>query len=103
MADLFARLMTGVLGYPRFAAQGGDWGGYVVGRLAHAHPDKLVGVHLNFLPLPALVRRTGLQHPALDGAATRRTLRGTGSPDLLATDVTTFFRRLRGGRPPDDV
>ncbi len=30
MADLFARLITEVLGYPRFAAQGGDWGGYVV-------------------------------------------------------------------------
>jgi len=52
MADLLARLMTDVLGYPRFAAQGGDWGGYVVGRLAHAHADRLVGAHLNFLPLP---------------------------------------------------
>jgi pimeloyl-ACP methyl ester carboxylesterase len=52
MADLFARLMGEVLGYPRFAAQGGDWGGYIVGRLAHAHSDKLLGVHLNFLPLP---------------------------------------------------
>lgn len=39
-------------GYPRFAAQGGDWGGYVVGRLVHAHWDKLLGVHLNFLPVP---------------------------------------------------
>ena len=27
MADLFARLMTEVLGHPRFAAQGGGWGG----------------------------------------------------------------------------
>jgi microsomal epoxide hydrolase len=52
MADCFARLMTGVLGHPRFAAQGGDWGGYVVGRLAHAHADTLLGAHLNFLPLP---------------------------------------------------
>ena len=52
MADLFATLMTDVRGYPRFAAQGGDWGGYVVGRLAHAHGERLVGVHLNFLPLP---------------------------------------------------
>jgi pimeloyl-ACP methyl ester carboxylesterase len=52
MADLFARLMTEILGYPRFAAQGGDWGGYVVGRLAHAHSDRLFGIHLNFLPLP---------------------------------------------------
>jgi pimeloyl-ACP methyl ester carboxylesterase len=52
MADLFARLMTDVLGYPRFAAQGGDWGGYVVGRLAHSYGERLLGVHLNFLPLP---------------------------------------------------
>ena len=52
MADLFARLMTDVLGYPRFAAQGGDWGGYIVGRLANAHSDKLLGVHLNFLRCP---------------------------------------------------
>jgi pimeloyl-ACP methyl ester carboxylesterase len=52
MADLFARLMTEILGYSRFAAQGGDWGGYIVGRLAHAYSDKLLGVHLNFLPLP---------------------------------------------------
>jgi pimeloyl-ACP methyl ester carboxylesterase len=52
MADLFVRLMTEVLRYPRFAAQGGDWGGYVAGRLTHAHCDKLLGVHLNFLPLP---------------------------------------------------
>jgi hypothetical protein len=52
MADLFARLMTEVLGSPRFAAQGGDWGGYIVGRLAHAYSDRLLGVRLNFLPLP---------------------------------------------------
>jgi microsomal epoxide hydrolase len=51
MADLFADLMTDVLGYPRFAAQGGDWGGYVVGRLGAVHANKLVGIHLNFLPL----------------------------------------------------
>jgi pimeloyl-ACP methyl ester carboxylesterase len=52
MANLFARLMVDVLGYRRFAAQGGDWGGYIVGRLAHAHADKLLGAHLNFLPVP---------------------------------------------------
>ena len=52
MADLFARLMSDVLGYGRWAAQGGDWGGYIVGRLAHAHAGRLVGAHLNLLPLP---------------------------------------------------
>ena len=51
MGDLFAELMTDVLGYERFAAQGGDWGGYVVACLAAGHPEKLVGIHLNFLPV----------------------------------------------------
>jgi len=51
IADLFATLLTDVLGYPRFAGQGGDWGAYVVARLAHAHAERLHGIHLNFLPL----------------------------------------------------
>ena len=49
MADLFAELMTGVLGYSRFGAQGGDWGAFVASRLGHAHADKLIGIHLNLL------------------------------------------------------
>jgi pimeloyl-ACP methyl ester carboxylesterase len=44
-ADLWARLMTDVLGYERFAAGGGDWGGIVTANLAHAHADRLFGVH----------------------------------------------------------
>lgn len=51
MADCFATLMTEALGYPRFATQGGDWGASVSARLGLAHPDKTMGVHLNFLPL----------------------------------------------------
>ena len=52
MANLFVRLMVDVLGYRRFAAQGGDWGGYVAGRLVNAHSETLLGAHLNFLPVP---------------------------------------------------
>ena len=37
IADCFAELMTGVLGYERFAAQGGDWGSFVTARLGYAH------------------------------------------------------------------
>jgi microsomal epoxide hydrolase len=51
IADVFARLMTEVLGYPRFAAQGGDWGAFVTARLGYAYPDRLVGIHLNLLTL----------------------------------------------------
>jgi microsomal epoxide hydrolase len=51
MADLFALLMTDVLGYERFGAQAGDWGGYVISRLAATYSERMLGIHLNFLPL----------------------------------------------------
>lgn len=31
----------------KFAVQGGDWGGITASRLGYAHPDKLIGIHLN--------------------------------------------------------
>jgi microsomal epoxide hydrolase len=43
--------MTDVLGYSRFAAQGGDWGSFVTARLGHAYPERMIGIHLNLLPL----------------------------------------------------
>ena len=51
IADCFAALMTDVLGYRRYAAQGGDWGSFIVSLLAHAHPERMIGIHLNLLPL----------------------------------------------------
>lgn len=49
MADLFAELMTDVLGYPRFGAQGGDWGSFITARMGYAYPEKLIAIHLNLL------------------------------------------------------
>ena len=49
IADAFAELMTGVLGYPRFAAQGGDWGAFVTSRLGLMYAERLYGIHLNML------------------------------------------------------
>ena len=37
IADCVADLMTGTLGYQRFAVQGGDWGAFVAARLGYAH------------------------------------------------------------------
>ena len=51
IADCFAELMTNVLGYPRFAAQGGDWGGFITSRLGAVHADTLLGIHVNLLAL----------------------------------------------------
>ncbi len=58
IADCLAELMTGVLGYQRFGAQGGDWGSFVASRLGYAHAAHLAGIHLNLLPLrrdPAMI------------------------------------------------
>jgi pimeloyl-ACP methyl ester carboxylesterase len=51
IADLFAELMTGVLGYERFGAQGGDWGSFVTARLGYTHAERMIGIHLNLLPV----------------------------------------------------
>lgn len=40
--------LMGRLGYRRFGAQGGDWGGHVSTLLGANHPDRLLGVHVNF-------------------------------------------------------
>jgi microsomal epoxide hydrolase len=45
-ADLWAKLMTEVLGYKRFGAQGTDIGSGITMFLGILHPDSVVGVHL---------------------------------------------------------
>jgi epoxide hydrolase len=47
IADLWHRLM-GMLGYPEYHAQGGDWGAIVTTAMAMKAPTGLLGVHLNF-------------------------------------------------------
>jgi pimeloyl-ACP methyl ester carboxylesterase len=49
IADAWTVLMHR-LGYPRFGAQGGDWGAAISRELGRVHPDRLIGVHLNLLP-----------------------------------------------------
>jgi len=47
IARLFDTLMTDVLGYRTYVAQGGDWGSIVSSWLAHDHADACVALHLN--------------------------------------------------------
>jgi epoxide hydrolase len=49
IADAWAQLMTR-LGYPRFGAQGGDWGSLVTMHLGLRHPGQVLGIHLNMVP-----------------------------------------------------
>jgi microsomal epoxide hydrolase len=52
IADAFATLMIDVLGYRRFAANGGDLGAYVSAQLGAAHADHLLGIHVTLLSAP---------------------------------------------------
>jgi len=75
IAELWRELMES-LGYPGFAAQGGDIGAGVSVWLARLFPETLVGAHLNFIPgsyRPALDAQipplTGEEQAYLDGVA----------------------------------
>jgi microsomal epoxide hydrolase len=46
-ARLFNTLMTQVLGYDRYLAQGGDWGGLITSCLGYDHAAHVRGIHLN--------------------------------------------------------
>lgn len=54
MAELFADLMTAVLGYSRFGARAGDIGAGVVSLLALDYPERVVGIHLSDVVRPYL-------------------------------------------------
>ena len=47
IAEVWSHLMTDVLGYPRFAAHGGDIGGWVTSQLGRLYPQQVIGIHVN--------------------------------------------------------
>jgi len=52
VAGLWHTLMTANLGYPHFAAQGGDMGAGVTAGLGYAHTANLYGMHLTSMTRP---------------------------------------------------
>jgi len=46
-ATLWNTLMTKVLGYQKYGAQGGDLGDQITTQLGRAYPEFLIGIHLN--------------------------------------------------------
>jgi pimeloyl-ACP methyl ester carboxylesterase len=60
IADLYAELMTDVLGYGRFGVQGGDWGGFIASVMGLRFPERVAGIHLNLLAVrrdPKMIER----------------------------------------------
>src|SRR5262245_58999096 len=66
IADLWVRLACDVLGYDRFGASGGDFGATVTSQLGHAHPDRLVGIHLTMATVPGVPFRSAPEAYAPD-------------------------------------
>ena len=52
IARLWRKLMTEVLGYPCFGAQGGDFGSAIGQWLGTDHADVVLGAHFNLVTLP---------------------------------------------------
>jgi pimeloyl-ACP methyl ester carboxylesterase len=75
VADAWVELMRR-LGYERFGLQGGDWGAAISRELGRAHPDRVIGVHLNLLPgAQALTEPAEEELAALEPEERERTLR----------------------------
>jgi len=51
IADYFAKLMTDVLGYDDYVAQGGDWGGAISSWLGFDHAPACKAIHINILTM----------------------------------------------------
>jgi len=51
MAALFNQLMTDVLGYKSYLAQGGDWGGAISSWLGYDHAPACRAIHINILTM----------------------------------------------------
>ncbi len=51
MAELFNTLMTDVLGYESYIAQGGDWGGAIASWLGFDHAESCHAIHINILTM----------------------------------------------------
>jgi pimeloyl-ACP methyl ester carboxylesterase len=70
------------LGYKRYVAQGGDWGGVVVDEMGVQAPPELIGIHTNF---PRVVP------PDIDKAAQS----GAPAPSGLSDEEKAQFERLK--------
>jgi len=59
IAGMWNRLMTDVLGYRHYLAQGGDWGSLVTSWLGIDHHESVASIHLNMMPfVPAHLAET---------------------------------------------
>jgi epoxide hydrolase len=95
IAGIIAQLMAR-LGYERYGAQGGDWGGFIVRQLGLGDPKHVIGVHSNMCvaapPPGATDRNAGVPPEELKRieAAQARTTNETAYSQLHGTKPQTL-------------
>ena len=85
IAEAFGTVMER-LGYGRYGVQGGDWGSLVSCNMADLQPDRVVGLHVNFLNVPP---PKGEQRPDHE-PADRFTATGSGYQQIQNTKPQTI-------------
>jgi pimeloyl-ACP methyl ester carboxylesterase len=93
IAETFADLMTDVLGYRRFAAQGGDWGAFVTSRLGYQFAERLIGIHVNLLSVrrdPKMLQNPTAEEKLFLGQLNHFLKEETGYQWIQGTKPTTL-------------
>jgi pimeloyl-ACP methyl ester carboxylesterase len=93
ISELLADLMTDVLGYGRFAAQGGDWGAFITSRLGYQLPERIIGIHLNMLAVrrdPKMLENPTAEEKTFLGELNHFLKEETGYQWIQGTKPTTL-------------
>lgn len=95
IAQTFNSLML-ALGYPRYVAQGGDWGSIIARRLAQLYPENCVAIHVNMLftlGTPRISQGSSSPSPSFSGNFMRGVVvdfRGMDMVEVGYVDWTCF-------------
>ncbi|MEX3899292.1 epoxide hydrolase family protein [Paraburkholderia sp. BR10954] len=96
MGSLMDKLMTKVLGYPRYIAAGGDWGGHIAEWMGLDYPGHVEGIHTSIISVrPESALRGSGNTGGVETEAVRR---------FVAEEKATFTKKYgyafqQGTRP----
>jgi microsomal epoxide hydrolase len=91
IAEIVSKLMERI-GYARYGAQGGDWGGIIVRQLGLLDRARLIGVHSNMCVAPALTGPT-----ANDGVPQHELARIEAIRARMATEIG--YQQIQATKP----
>ncbi|RVT93826.1 epoxide hydrolase family protein [Sphingomonas crocodyli] len=94
IGDVMVDLMA-ALGHDRFVVQGGDWGSVIASEMGRFHADRLIGVHVNMVPMMVMpgdpIRETATEtEKAWIARSDRMRMDGSGYQAIQGTRPQTL-------------